>query len=52
MWESGINVRFGQDPINDPWYPAGNRNRMNILDNGSQLAQTRSLEEFDRCLRP
>lgn len=23
MWESGINVCFGQDSINDPWYPVG-----------------------------
>lgn len=50
MWESGINVCFGQDSINDPWYPVGNGNMMNILDNGIHLAQTMSFDELDRCL--
>lgn len=34
LWKGGVNVCFGQDSINDPWYPAGNGNLMNILDNG------------------
>lgn len=50
FWESGINVCFGQDSINDPWYPVGNGNLMNILDNGIHLAQTMSFDELDRCL--
>ncbi len=50
MWESGINICFGQDSINDPWYPVGNGNMMNILDNGIHLAQTMSFDELDRCL--
>lgn len=50
MWESGINVCFGQDSINDPWYPVGNGNLMNVLDNGIHLAQTMSFDELDRCL--
>lgn len=50
MWETGINVCFGQDSINDPWYPVGNGNMMNILDNGIHLAHTMSFDELDRCL--
>lgn len=50
FWESGINVCFGQDSINDPWYPAGNGNLMNILDNGIHMAQTMSLPQLDTCL--
>lgn len=50
MWASGINICFGQDSINDPWYPVGNGNLMNVLDNGIHLAQTMSFEELDRCL--
>ena len=50
LWEDGINVCFGQDSINDPWYPVGNGNLMNILDNGIHLAQTMSFEELDKCL--
>src|SRR5690606_5381999 len=32
--QEDINVCFAQDSINDPWYPLGNGNMMNILDNG------------------
>ena len=51
FWESGINVCFGQDSINDPWYPAGNGNLMNILDNGIHLAQTMSFDQLNTCLQ-
>lgn len=50
LWHSGVNVCFGQDSINDPWYPVGNGNLMNILDNGIHMAQTMSFDELDRCL--
>ncbi|MBK0402690.1 amidohydrolase family protein [Adhaeribacter sp. BT258] len=43
----GINVCFGQDSINDPWYPLGNGNLMNILDNGIHLTQVASYEELE-----
>ncbi len=45
--ELGINVAFGQDSINDPWYPMGNGNMMNILDNGIHLAQIMSKKEIE-----
>ena len=48
--ESGINVAFAQDSINDPWYPMGNGNMMNILDNGIHLAQIMSPEEIAKDL--
>lgn len=44
--EYGINVAFAQDSINDPWYPMGNGNMMNILDNGIHLAQIMSTEDI------
>jgi cytosine deaminase len=48
--ENGINVAFAQDSINDPWYPMGNGNMMNILDNGIHLAQIMSPAEIDKDL--
>ncbi|NLJ96220.1 MAG: amidohydrolase family protein [Clostridiales bacterium] len=48
--ENGINVAFAQDSINDPWYPMGNGNMMNVLDNGIHLAQIMSPEEIDKDL--
>ena len=48
--ESGINVAFAQDSINDPWYPMGNGNMMNILDNGIHLAQIMSPTDIETNL--
>ena len=45
--EYGINVAFAQDSINDPWYPMGNGNMMNILDNGIHLAQIMSAQDVE-----
>ena len=45
--EMGINVAFAQDSINDPWYPLGSGNMMNILDNGIHLSQFASPEEVE-----
>ena len=45
--QEGINVSFAQDSINDPWYPLGNGNMMNILDNGIHLSQVASFEELE-----
>ena len=38
LLENGNNVAFAQDSIADYWYPLGNGNMMNILDNGIHLA--------------
>ena len=45
----GINVAFAQDSINDPWYPLGSGNMMNILDNGVHLTQYASPEELENA---
>lgn len=50
LFEHGINVCFAQDSIQDPWYPLGNGNLMNILDHGIHLAQMMSFEELDQVL--
>lgn len=48
--DNGINVCFAQDSIVDLWYPAGNGNLMNILDNGIHLAQLMREKDFDKNL--
>lgn len=50
MLELDINVSLGQDSIVDPWYPAGNGNLMNVLDNTLHLAQIMSFEEMETAL--
>lgn len=46
--DNGINVAFGQDSIVDLWYPAGNGNLMNILDNGIHAEHLMREEDFPR----
>lgn len=48
--DNDINVCFAQDSIVDLWYPAGNGNLMNILDNGIQMAQLMKEEDFEKDL--
>lgn len=48
--DAGINVCFAQDSMEDPWYPLGNGNMMNILDHGIHIAQMMSFEEIDNAL--
>lgn len=50
LYNNGINVCFAQDSIQDPWYPLGNGNLMNVLDNGIHIAQMMSSEEIDNVL--
>src|SRR5699024_3805713 len=48
--ESGINVAFAQDSINDLWCPMGNGCMMNIIDNGIHLAQIMSPDDIEKDL--
>ena len=48
--DAGINVCFAQDSIADPWYPLGNGNLMNVLDNGIHICQIMSFPEIDHAL--
>ena len=48
--DNDINVCFAQDSIVDLWYPAGNGNLMNILDNGIHMAQLMKEEDFEKAL--
>ena len=48
--DNDINVCFAQDSIVDLWYPAGNGNLMNILDNGIHMAQLMKEEDFEKDL--
>ena len=50
LYENGINVCFAQDSMEDPWYPMGNGNLMNILDHGIHIAQMMSFEEIHNVL--
>ncbi|WP_028782365.1 amidohydrolase family protein [Thalassobacillus devorans] len=46
LLNNGNNVAFAQDSIADYWYPLGNGNMMNILDNGIHLAHYTHIDEI------
>jgi hypothetical protein len=60
--EAEVAIRVADDQVIDspmsstsgldqrPWYPVGNGNMMNILDNGIRPAHTMSFEQLDRGL--
>lgn len=50
LLENGNNVAFAQDSIADYWYPLGNGNMMNILDNGIHLAHYTHIDEINKAL--
>lgn len=49
LLENGNNVAFAQDSIADYWYPLGNGNMMNILDNGIHLAHYTHIDEINKA---
>ena len=49
LLENGNTVAFAQDSIADYWYPLGNGNMMNILDNGMHLAHYTHIDEINRA---
>lgn len=49
LLNNGNNVAFTQDSIADYWYPLGNGNVMNILDNGIYLAHYTHIDEINKA---
>ncbi|WP_257829533.1 cytosine deaminase [Burkholderia glumae] len=47
---AGINVCFGQDSIQDPWYPLGNGNLLRVLDAGLHICHMMGYDDLQRCL--
>jgi len=45
-----LPVGFGQDSIEDPWYPLGDGNPIRNLDTGLHVAQMLTEEYLNRCL--
>lgn len=50
LTEWGLPVAFGQDSMNDPWYPMGAGDPLRILDSGLHLAHMLTPEYLERCL--
>ncbi|HJF66940.1 amidohydrolase family protein [Staphylococcus kloosii] len=50
LLNNGNNLAFAQDSIADYFYPLGNGNMMNILDNGIHLAHYTHIDEINKAL--
>ncbi|MBY8908667.1 amidohydrolase family protein [Salinicoccus roseus] len=49
LLSNGNTVAFAQDSIADYWYPLGNGNMMNILDNGIHLSHYTHIDEINKA---
>jgi cytosine/creatinine deaminase len=47
---AGLNVCFGQDSIQDPWYPLGNGNILRVLDAGLHICHMMGYDDLQRSL--
>lgn len=51
LTEAGINVSFGHDDINDPWYPMGNGSLRDVVFMGLHVCQMMGYEEIMNSYR-
>ena len=49
LWQSGLNVSFGHDCIQDPWYSLGTGNLLAVADMGVHVCQMTGLPEIEAC---
>jgi cytosine deaminase len=49
LWQQGINVSFGHDCIQDPWYPLGTGNMLEVASMGLHVCQMTGKAEIDAC---
>lgn len=49
LWQRGINVSFGHDDIQDPWYTLGTADMLDVAHMGLHVAQMTGLAEIDAC---
>ncbi len=49
LWNAGLNVSFGHDCIQDPWYPLGTGNMLDVAMMGLHVGQMTGVREIDAC---
>ncbi len=49
LWQQGMNVSFGHDCIQDPWYPLGSGNMLEVAMMGLHVCQMTGTAEMDAC---
>jgi cytosine/creatinine deaminase len=49
LWQQGINVSFGHDCVQDPWYSLGTGNMLDVAHMGVHVCQMTGLSEINAC---
>lgn len=49
LWQQGTNVSFGHDCVQDPWYPLGTGNMLDVAFMGLHVCQMTGTAEIDAC---
>jgi cytosine/creatinine deaminase len=49
IWQNGLNVSFGHDCIQDPWYSLGTGNMLDVAHMGVHVCQMTGIPEINAC---
>ncbi|MEM9447078.1 MAG: cytosine deaminase [Cyanobacteria bacterium P01_E01_bin.6] len=49
LWQRGLNVSLGNDCVQDPWYPLGTGNMLDVASMAVHICQMTGTEEIDAC---
>ncbi len=49
LWQNGLNVSFGHDCVQDPWYSLGTGNMLDVAHMGVHICHMTGREEVNTC---
>jgi cytosine deaminase len=49
LWQKGLNVSFGHDCVQDPWYSLGTGNMLDVAHMGVHVCQMTGIPEINAC---
>ena len=49
LWQNGLNVSFGHDCVQDPWYSLGTGSMLDVAHMGVHICHMTGREEIDAC---
>ncbi|OZH54860.1 cytosine deaminase [Hydrocoleum sp. CS-953] len=49
LWQNGLNVSFGHDCVQDPWYNLGTGNMLDVAYMGVHICQMTGIPEINAC---
>ena len=49
LWQQGLNVSFGHDSVQDPWYSLGTGNMLDVAHMAVHVCQMTGMAEIEAC---